>query len=207
MLTINGPLKIYLRCNFWGRDITGRRTEGHHGIQHRVFHTQVVMEKHHQFFGCCFDHGRRVAELKEHHFVTQHAGAWNLFLIERRIDDASGAYHMSFGVFPDYIPVSPTWIFQGTIHHPHTMRMELGRHFYPILVTSKPYGYQRNHVHLMIVMDTADCPHVNGRDYHPCPSHDRKLEKKGQAKKKHVSQSESHESKTYKTVDEPKNVE
>jgi hypothetical protein len=182
-MTMDGSLKIYHRCNFWGREINGRHPEARYGIQRPVFHTQVVLENYYQFFGCCFSDGRRVVELKEHHFVTHHTGAWNLFLMRRRIDKASGAYLMSFGVCPDYIPVNPDWIYQGTIPHPHTMRMDLGRHFNPILCTNKPYGYQRNHVHLMIVMDTADCPHINGWDYHPCPSRDRKLEKKRHARK------------------------
>ena len=80
---------------------------------------------------------------------------------------------MNFCLIPDNVYPNPLWKFEGIIH-PNTMRMELSRHFYPILFTNKPYGYPRNHVHLMIVMDKAVCPHLNGWTSQPCPSQERK---------------------------------
>jgi hypothetical protein len=175
-LTMIGFLKIYHRSNFWGQEVQGRHSERRRGIHERVLHTQVVMENYHQFFGCCFSHGPRVSELKEHHFLTQYKGFWNLFLMERKISASTGAYHMNFALLPDYVVANPMWKHEGVIN-PHTTRMELGRHFHPILATNKPYGYPRNHVHLMIVMDAATCPHVNGWDSCPCPSLERKVER------------------------------
>ena len=185
-----GFLKIYHRCNFWGQQIQGRHSERQRGIHERVLHTQVVLENYHQFFGCCFSHGPRVSELKEHHFVTHYEGSWNLFLMERKISESTGAYYMNFALLPIYVPANPLWNHEGVVH-PHTMRMELGRHFHPILVTNKPYGYPRNHVHLMIVMDAATCPHLNGWDSCPRPSLERKQERLASASSKPASEDEN----------------
>ena len=184
-----GFLKIYHRSNFWGREINGRHSERQRGINERVLHTQVVMENYHQFFGCCFSHGPRVSELKENHFVAHYEGSWNLFLMERKISASSGAYHMNFALLPDYVLPNPVWKHEGVVH-PHTTRMELGRHFHPILVTNKPYGYPRNHVHLMIVMDAATCPHLNGWDSCPRPSLERKQERSTPDKSKDTRKDE-----------------
>jgi hypothetical protein len=40
---------------------------------------------------------------------------------------------------------------------PQTMRMELAKHFVPILCANNAYGYPHNHVHIAVIMDKAVC--------------------------------------------------
>lgn len=148
---------LYHRTSFWGREIQGRHSEKFRGIAERVIPVQVVLDNHNDFQGCCHSHGPRVAELKETHFLKQYPGKWNLFLIERKIGKGSGGvYFLNFVMMPETFAPRLFWRFEGTLS-PQTLRMELAKHFVPVLSANKAYGYPHNHIHISVVMDKAMC--------------------------------------------------
>lgn len=154
-------VKLYHRTTYWGREIQGRHTERTRGIDERVINTQIVLENHNEFFGCCFSHGPRVAELKETHFLTHYDGPWDLYLVERKISKGAGVSFMTFCLMPDFVVPRLYWKHEGTLR-PQTIRMQLAKHCVPILFANNAYGYPHNHVHVMVVMDKANCANVDG---------------------------------------------
>jgi hypothetical protein len=170
--------KIYHRSNYWGREIRGRPTERHRYLPLPVIQTQVVMKNHSEFLGCCYSYGNRVVELKENNFVDYYSGNWSLYLVERKTSKTRGAHYFTFVLMPQvYPPFSLYWKFEGAVQA-GAVRMELGRHFYPILVRNEAYGFAHVHVHMIVVMDKFVPPPVDDAwNCYQRPARDRRQRK------------------------------
>jgi len=157
-------MKLVVRSPYWGRILKGktRRTIEYGGIPgrpYRVIGCQAVLSAvEGQYWGCCPHHGKRVLEMKEHHFTDQFAGDWDIFAIP----PITTPTYMVHGFF--MLPQNQTvidvpfkiategWSFVGTANA-SVVRMELEAMLADILKQNDSVGFRYHHVHLEVLMD------------------------------------------------------
>jgi hypothetical protein len=153
-------MKLIVRSPYWGRVLKGKKRcdQGRPDRPYRVVSAQAVLSNEGQYWGCCPDEGKRVLELKEHHFTDHHAHDWDLYMVGSSVTP-NNIYHSFFLLPQSQVAIDINrqmringWKFVGSVSS-SMLRMELGGLLHPLLKQNEDYGFRLHHVHMDIVMD------------------------------------------------------
>jgi len=159
-----GTMKLVVRSPYWGRILKGKTRRNYDngsmaGVPYRVISCQVVLSTvEGQYWGCCPHHGKRVLELKEHHFTDHYTGDWDLYMVGSSV--ASNYVVHSFFLLPreqnlidvNYKVAMQGWVFKGAASA-SLIRMDLEGYLSDILKQNTGIGYHFHHVHMEILMN------------------------------------------------------
>jgi hypothetical protein len=153
-------MKLYHRTDFWGTHIFGRHSLAHLGLHHRIIEAQAILpELNAPHWGCCKESGKRVVEIKEHHFLEHDRGTWVLFEIrppcETRKTGRSQNNYYDFCLMPvsSTLTPFPSWIPVGEVN-PCMARMDLKYMLSHIMKRNRVDKRPTHHVHIFLVMDS-----------------------------------------------------
>lgn len=157
-------MKLVVRSPYWGRILKGKSRRnydngGMPGIPYRVIGCQAVLSAvEGQYWGCCPEHGKRVLELKEHHFMDHYDGNWDIYMVGSHVAPQYQVH--AFFLLPreqtiiniNYKIATEGWSFIGSAHT-SVLRVELEGLLGDILTQNESMGYHHHHVHLEILMN------------------------------------------------------
>lgn len=152
-------MKLYHRTDFWGSRISGRHSLAHLGFHRPIIEAQALLpELNSPHWGCCKESGKRVVEIKEHHFLEHDRGTWVLYEIHRPCETRQTRrphiYYYDFCLMPvsSTLTPFPSWIPVGEVN-PCMARMDLKYMLSHIMKRNRTNKRPRHHVHIFLVMD------------------------------------------------------
>jgi hypothetical protein len=158
--TTAAAMKLVVRSPYWGRVLKGKPRRNHNSPTkpYRVITCQAVLTNEGQYWGCCPHHGKRVLELKEHHFTDQHPHDWDLYMVGSSVTSAYVVH--AFFLLPQNQTVidinlmmsTQGWSYVGTVSA-SVARMDLEGMLQDVLKQNENYGFRYHHVHLEVLMD------------------------------------------------------
>eukprot|EP00538_Stauroneis_constricta_P006445 CAMPEP_0119562108 /NCGR_PEP_ID=MMETSP1352-20130426/19533_1 /TAXON_ID=265584 /ORGANISM="Stauroneis constricta, Strain CCMP1120" /LENGTH=692 /DNA_ID=CAMNT_0007610455 /DNA_START=108 /DNA_END=2189 /DNA_ORIENTATION=+ len=123
----HSKMKLIVRSKYWGRVLSGRlmRDANNPSQTYHLISAQAFIHKNGPFWGCCPQHGSRVLDLSEEHFLESHPGPWDLYHSNNNVMETSDLDNF----FQDFylIPQNQTaidvakhtengfWLYVGTI--------------------------------------------------------------------------------------------